>query len=133
MNVIRFDPWREFDALLKPLAARRTAGWVPAASISESADAYRIDMDLPAVAAEAVDVSVQERRLTISGKRTNDTPEGFEPVRDERRGGDFSRTFLLPKDASEDNIEASSRHGVLTVVIRKIEAAGPRKIEIVAA
>lgn len=133
MSVIRFDPWRDLDSLFRPLAARRPAAWVPAASVSQSAAAYRIDMDLPAVAAADVEVSVKERRLTISGRRGGEAPEGFEAVRAERPSGEFSRTFLLPKDASEDDIEASSRDGVLTVIIPKMQEAGPRRIEIVAA
>lgn len=133
MNVIRFDPWRELDALFRPQAARRPAAWVPAANVSQSAAAYRIDMDLPSVAAEDVEVSVKERRLTISGRRGSAAPEGFEAVRAERPAGEFSRTFLLPKDASSDNIEASSRDGVLTVIIPKAQEAQPRRIEIVAA
>jgi len=133
MNVIRFDPWREFDALFGPQAVRRSAAWVPAANVSQSAAAYRIDMDLPAVAAEDVEVSVKERRLTISGRRASATPEGFDAVRAERPTGEFSRTFVLPKDASPERIEASSRDGVLTVTIPKEKEAQPRRIEIVAA
>jgi len=133
MSVIRFDPWREFDALFRTPTGTRAGGWVPAASISESDDAYRIDLDLPAVAREDVEVSVRNRHLRISGKRRSDAPEGFESVRREHPAGEFSRTFVLPKNARVEDIEAKCLNGVLTVVIRKAAEAGPRRIEIEAA
>ena len=134
MSIVRFDPWREFDALLSGRPVRRVAErWVPSATVSEAADAYRIDLELPSVARDEVEVSVKDRVLTISGERKDPASDGWKVLRSERRVGAFSRSFRLPKNAREDAIEASAADGVLSVTIRKVEEAVPRRIEIAAA
>src|SRR5690606_15026177 len=71
--------------------------------------------------------------LTISGEKRQDREESDEKHRwhlSERRYGQFSRSFVLPRDVEQDNIEATFENGVLRVVIPKSERARRRKIEI---
>ena len=135
MNIVRFDPFRELDAFFGPRPQARASAPVAApATVSESARAYRIELELPAVDRDDVEVSVKDGVLTIAGERKHSSDEEWKVLRTERAGGaGFSRSFRLPKDAREDAIEASAANGVLTVLIGKAEAAGPRRIEIAAA
>lgn len=139
MSVVAWNPFREFETLLNPnryvpvdredeLTAR--PAWSPLADISETDRAYRIDIELPAVAAEAVDVSVKDGVLVISGERKSEREEGDRSHRVERRYGAFRKSFRLPENANEDAISAEAKHGVLYLTIEKREKEQPRAIEV---
>ena len=128
MSIVRFTPYFPAER------ARRAGGWTPAADVWETPEAYRIDLDIPSVSADAVDVMVEENVLIMSGERTR--PERTEGERDhrlERRYGRFTRRFRLPEDADPDAVEARVVHGVLEVRIAKREEHKPRRIEVNAA
>ncbi len=128
MSIVRFNPWWEIDRSLNP------GGWVPVADVWETPSAYRIDLELPAVAAEDVDVSVNEGVLEISGeRRPRERGEDERSHRVERRYGRFSRRFRLPENADEDAIRARVANGVLEVTIDKRAEHRPRRIEVIAA
>ena len=149
MRIVHWNPWREFDDGRAPLAERelrsrlftRVAGhpgeslsrseWLPPADITETEKAYRIDLEIPAVAAEDVTVSVKDGVLTVSGERKSES-ESDEGKRHrvERRRGKFSRTFRLPENVDEDGIEARCRDGVLYLTVAKKEKVQPRKIAV---
>ena len=127
MSIVRFNPY---------FADRRPApaGWVPAADIWETPDSYRIDLEIPSVAADAVDVSLDEGVLVMSGERSRpERDEGERNHRLERRTGRFSRRFRLPEDADAERISARVVAGVLEVSIAKREERKPKRIEVIAA
>jgi HSP20 family protein len=79
-----------------------------------------------------VDITVQDRVLTISGVRKveEETERGGYYVR-ERRHGSFSRSMTLPEGVNEENIRARFEDGVLEVVIQGAAAVRePRRIQI---
>ena len=107
--------------------------FVPTVNTREGRDAYHIDVDLPGVSKEDVDVSVDKNVLTISGKREskNEVKED-DYYRVESAYGKFSRSFTLPENVDVENIRAASADGVLEVVIPKLEVVKDttKKIEI---
>ena len=134
MNMVRWNPFREFEEMFGraptfPSEAGNDS-WFPAADISEDDKSYQIDLEIPAVARENVEVSVSDGVLTINGERTMEEKGDGKRHRVERRYGKFTRSFRLPENADEENIEASSRNGVLHLVINKREAEGPRVIDV---
>ena len=136
MNVVRWSPFRDFDnlfqALERPTPAIRRADWLPLVDIRESQSHYQIDVEVPAVAAEDLSVSVTDGVLNVSGERKaqeiND--EDGKVHRIERRHGKFVRNFQLPEDADVDSIAAEHRDGVLYLNIAKREAAVPKRIDV---
>ncbi len=134
-NIAHWNPWREFDDLFTRLSAPGEAlarsEWLPPVDISETEGAYHIDLEIPSVAPEQVEVSVKDGVLTVSGERVGES-EAHEGKRHrvERRWGRFSRSFRLPENVDEDAIEARSRDGVLYLTIAKKEKAQPRRIEV---
>ena len=149
MSIVHWNPWREFDRVRAGLAERelhsrlftRVAGapgeslaraeWLPPVDITETGNAYRIDVEIPAVAADDVNVSVKDGVLTVSGERKSqlESNEGRRH-RVERRWGKFSRSFRLPENVDEDSIEARAADGVLYLTVAKKEKAQPRRIEV---
>lgn len=136
MNVVHWNPWREFDELFTRLAGPTgetlaRSDWLPPVDITETEKAYLIDLELPAVPAEAVEVSVKDGVLTVSGERNSENrSDDGKRHRVERRWGKFSRSFRLPENVDEDAIEARSRDGVLYLTVAKKEKAQPRRIEV---
>ena len=139
MSIVRFNPWRDLDHLVARMgdaaAGTRAAGWVPPADVWETPSDYRIEIEIPAVSAEEVEIRLEEGVLTVEGERKRSEPEGDDCVRHraERRYGRFARSFRLPEQADDNAISASARDGVLAVVIAKRPENQRRRIEIQAA
>lgn len=127
------SPFRELDAFFDQVSGR-----APAASAGHSApiDAYRrgddvwVHVDLPGVAADSLDVSVERNVLTITGARSWERQDGDRLYLTERRSGTFRRQVTLGDGLDADRIEADYTDGVLTLRVPVAEQAQPRKIAI---
>ena len=106
--------------------------WSPSADIAEREDAYVVTADLPGVSREDLKVRVVGTVLTVSGERRSEKEdkeeENYHLI--ERTYGSFSRSFSLPSGVREDEIAASFKDGVLTVMLPKSEAAKAKEIEV---
>ena len=87
--------------------------------------------DLPGVAKEALDVRVEQNRLTIRGHARHGVPG--EAVYREYALVNFFRQFALSENVDQRQITAELKSGVLTVTLPKAEAAKPRQIAVQAA
>lgn len=145
MNVRRHEPWsllnqlsHEMNALIddrRPAGAdpssMATSDWVPAVDIREEPDRYLIHADVPGVDPEQIDISMENGVLTIRGERKHEAEEKREGYRRvERVRGSFYRRFSLPDTADAERVSASSRNGVLEIVIPKQEKVQPRRITV---
>jgi HSP20 family protein len=104
--------------------------WSPLADLSETDDAYVVNVELPGVRKDQVDVQLQDRELVISGEIQEPEEEKSRRRRSSRRTGRFEYRTFLPGDVRADAVTARLSDGVLTVTVPKSEAAKPRKIEI---
>ena len=124
MTVVRWDPFREFRY------AAATA-WVPPVDIYQSGDHELVlKAELPDMAREDIDITVENSVLTIKGeKRPGDVKEEqFHHL--ERRYGAFSRSFSLPPTVDSGKVGAEYKNGVLTVRLPLREEAKPRSIKV---
>ena len=88
------------------------------ADLSDSQTAYTYSLDLPGMDENDVEVAVESGRLVIRGEKQDDRKEkGDNYVFRERSFGQFERSFTLPANAREKDIEASFKKGVLAVKI----------------
>ncbi|WP_378741289.1 Hsp20/alpha crystallin family protein [Nocardia brasiliensis] len=106
-----------------------TGGWSPLADLSETEDAYLVEIDLPGVRREDVDIDLSGQDLTIQGEVKQTEHQGVFRRRT-RRTGQFTYRLTLPQNVDAEKVEASLANGVLTVRVPKSEAAKPRRIEI---
>lgn len=108
------------------------AGWMPRIDIADNREALRVTADLPGFEREAIDVTVQNGVLTISGERrdTEDSQNDADYRVRERRFGRFERSFSLPSGVDPDQIAAEYTNGVLTISLPKTENAKPRRVKI---
>ena len=122
------------NSLLEPIreAGGRIAEIIrPASQANSSTDAYTIDVELPGVKAEDVDVElVGADTLVLRGTKRDAREErgdGF--IFSERTYGSFQRAFQIPGDVDTEQIDADFADGVLTVKLpRKAEAGRSIKV-----
>lgn len=105
----------------------------PVADIYEADDGITLVLEMPGVAAEGIDVSIDKRVLTIRGRSRIERPENYRQVYAEYAEGDYERVFSLPQEIDVERIEASCRHGVLTLKLPKAAESQPRQISVRAA
>ena len=100
-----------------------------AVDIHETESGYSVKADFPGLSRDEIDVSVDNNVLTISAEYKDEAEEkdGTRLIRQERRVGQYSRSFNLGKDIDESAIEAEFDNGVLTLQIPKGDVAPARK------
>lgn len=90
--------------------------WEPAADIRETGEEIRVDVDLPGVDQQDMEISLHQGVLEIRGeRRAPPPPDGETCTRRERRYGRFARTFLLTAPIQAERITATVDRGVLTI------------------
>lgn len=105
------------------------APWVPLADVAETDDAYTVEVELPGVRKDQVNVELNDRELVIGGEIPEPAEEG-ERRRRSRRTGRFEFRTILPGEVNPEGVSANLSDGVLSVRIPKAEEAKPRRIEI---
>jgi HSP20 family protein len=103
----------------------------PLLDVEESDDAFTLHVELPGVAADDVEVSLEDDVLTVSGERrfyADRETDGFRRI--ERSFGRFHRSVRLPDRVDADRVRATHRDGVLMISVPKAEDAKPRRIAV---
>jgi HSP20 family protein len=108
---------------------RQERMFLPAVDIHETDQAVVVEADMPGVAADGIDVTVENDTLTIHGRVAGEAPEGYQPAYSEYDTGDYHRTFALSNKIDAEAIEATMRNGVLTLTLPKVRPAH-KKIEV---
>jgi HSP20 family protein len=94
--------------------------WNLALDVVDRDDKYVVRADLPGLKPEEVKIDVEDDLLTISAEHEESEEEKKDDyVRRERRYGAFSRSMNLPKGVTADQIEATTKDGVVEVSIPK--------------
>jgi HSP20 family protein len=102
----------------------------PLADIFENQDGITIELEMPGVTKEHVEINYEEGNLYIDGKIDLKKYDGLSPIYTEYNVGHFVRSFSLSKDLDVDNIKASVADGVLILIIPRAPEKKPRKIEL---
>ena len=123
---------REIDRLFEDTFARDGNTWMPAVDIKESNNDLRLDLELPGLKPEDVEITTDNGVLTIRGEKRSERKEGeeqrFHLV--ERSYGSFLRSFTLPQGIDENQIQADFENGILSIHIPKAALPQPKKIQI---
>lgn len=100
--------------------------WAPAINVCQDDQQYCVVVDIAGVKADEIDLTVEDKHLTISGYRQ--TPHPTEKTGSVRMHhmeidhGPFSRTMELPGDVAQEDVEACYRQGFLWIRIPKIKS-----------
>lgn len=106
-----------------------TAALTPRADAWESSDELMIELSLPGVNPDDVDIVFEQDTLTIQGNFQN-SEEGRNWVLRERPRGTFRRRFTLQVPVDVEKVEANYQNGILSLRLPKSEVVKPRKISV---
>lgn len=125
-----WDPFQEMDRLFSTFAGNaRQSGGMPM-DLFRTGDHYVLSMDLPGVDPGTIDVSVEDRTLTVRAERSQRSDTDAQWLVRERPTGTFARQLTVGRGLALDRISASYADGVLSLTIPVSEEAKPRRIEV---
>ena len=101
---------------------------VPPASVIEAGDGYTLEVEMPGVNEDGLDISIENNELTVVG-RSLPTVEGT-LIHHESRPENFRRAFELDPSIDAEKISAKIEQGLVTLTLRKAEHVKPRKIAV---
>ena len=101
----------------------------PPATVLENADGYMLEVEMPGVNKENLEMWVENNELTITGRRSIPAVEGT-LIHRESRTENFRRTFELDPSIDAEKISAKIEQGVVSLTLPKAEQVKPRKITV---
>ena len=125
-----FGPLSELTNRMDWLREEMEPSFLPPLNVWEEGDTLKVDVEIPGVKLEDVEVSFDKGELTIKGEKKVEFQESAAVHRRERRAGSFTRTMTIPWEIKADDVRADFKDGILTVSLPKAEAAKPRKVEV---
>jgi HSP20 family protein len=105
-------------------------GWSPAADVYATARGYVLEIELPGLARDSIDIQVDGRELTVRGERHPLGGRSATYHRLERHYGPFARSFRFDADVDADGIEAEVCDGVLKLRVPKARARSGRRVPV---
>lgn len=103
---------------------------LPYMTLEDAGEKFLLRAELPGMSEKDVEISATVNSLTLRGQRKSDPPQGYTVHRKERSDFQFARTFALPVRIDADKVEATMKHGVLTLVLPKAPEAQPKQIAV---
>lgn len=134
MAIMRWQPFRDFDRFFEDdfvpvIPFGRMHG--PAVDVSETETEVTVEMAVPGIEREKLDITVENNVLTVSSQHEEENEEkGKHFYRKEIRRGAFQRSVALPAEVKGDEANATMENGVLKIVLPKSERAKPKKVQI---
>ena len=116
----------EIHAMFEELIHRpwSTVRWNPPVDVRENQDAFVLEMDLPGVKAEEIQVLVDGKTISIEGRRQLAQCDEATTHLCERPDGRFTRAFEFEGEIDNEGIESRWQDGVLTVTVPKTKTRG---------
>ena len=99
------------------------------ASVKEIGDGYMLEIEMPGVKKDGLEISIENNELTIIGRRSFPPMEGT-LIHRESRSENFRRIFELDPSIDADKISAKIDQGLVTLTLPKAEHVKPRRIAV---
>lgn len=144
MAILKQDPFRDLLALRERMnrifeESLRGQGeeeiyratWTPPVDIYDSGEGLVIEVDVPGVPRDQIQISVEDHVLRLQGERGARTEVKEDQYhRRERPYGRFARSFTLPANLDSEEISAAVRDGVLVITVPRKAQSKPRQIQV---
>jgi HSP20 family protein len=119
------------DEFFNDAVHTRRDSFMPTIDIAETETAYNIDVQLPGMKKEDINIEMENGRLTISGERKFENEENGKTWRKvESQYGSFARSFQLPENVESDSIKATYTDGILKLNVTKSKEQMKKQIQI---
>jgi HSP20 family molecular chaperone IbpA len=99
-------------------------------AVSDEGSAWVLRAELPGLSEKDVELTVNSESVTLRAERKVEQPAKHTVHRRERPSYRVARTFTLGTKIDPERVEATMKHGVLTVRLPKAAEAQPRKIQV---
>jgi HSP20 family protein len=117
-------------APVKAEAGQRVEYFTPVVNLHQDADGFTLEVEMPGVGKQGVEVTVEDGKLILGGHRTAASNDFGQALYRERKMGEYRRVFDLDPSIDTARISARIEQGLLTVHLPKTEAVKPRKITV---
>ncbi len=135
-----WNPWRDLARVQREMdqifqrAGRPAAEVDPPVDVWVGEDEATVRAELPGVAPDGIEISIEDDVLCLRGNRKVEAPAGEARWHlREREGGDFRRKLRLPFRIDSRAVAARFSDGILEVKLPRAEADKPRRIAVQAA
>lgn len=109
------------------------SGWSPTLDLFDEKDDLVVNLELPGLKKEDIQISLQDGVLSVSGERKHDAEnKDGKTFRSERYFGKFQRSVTLPTLVDGSKVKAAYKDGILSITLPKAEGAKSRQIEVTA-
>ena len=107
-------------------------GLAPRLDVVERENEFVVQAEMPGIARDDIEVTLENGILTISGECRNEKEEtnGSRLIRQERQYGKYVRSLRLGKGVDEKNVKANYKDGILELTLPKSEEVKPKKINV---
>lgn len=102
----------------------------PRHEVTETPEAYGLAVELPGVAKDGLELSVDHEQIRVFARRAWTKPEGWNALHRETRDAAFELVLAHERAIDADKVHAELRDGLLRVSLPKAEALKPRKISV---
>jgi HSP20 family protein len=142
MTLVKWEPFRDLmamqdrmtrlidETLSRIMKEEVSQGvWSPPVDILERGNEVVLKIDLPGLSQNEIEVRVEENNLIVQGERRfikEALDENY--IQMERPYGTFRRVFNIPRAIDQENIKASSKDGVLRVILPKRQGAQLKQV-----
>lgn len=104
----------------------------PVSRVDENDEAFTLTLELPGVTEKGIDLSLEERTLSVTAENTVETFKDYTLVLSEIPEMRYRAAFELPERVDTAGIKAAHKNGLLVLTLPKREAVKPRRIAITA-
>ncbi len=110
--------------------ATRETHWVPVAEVIETSNAFRIQIELPGLTCDDVEVHAGEQAIRITGERKLTPDQDAKMLSCERIYGPFERWIALPFRVETKDLDLTFVNGVLNIHVAKKKNNSLEPVEI---
>jgi HSP20 family protein len=126
-RLMDLDAWYGFP----PSLAVNEGLWHPTMDIYNRGDNLVVELEIPGIEEEDIDISIEQDHLIVKGsrKQSSEHKEG-DRYYTERSYGEFHRVVHLPASVDEDKVTASLKEGLLTITLPKTKKEAGKKVKV---
>ncbi|NEQ50692.1 MAG: Hsp20/alpha crystallin family protein [Leptolyngbya sp. SIO3F4] len=111
---------QQLDTIFEDLSPTTTTDWIPAVDLVDAGDNYVLEVVLPGLKADDINIEASRKSITLSGERAAiEYGDDKTVLRRERRYGSFRRVVNLPVAVDHEEVSADYANGILTVHVPK--------------
>ncbi len=131
-NGLLYGGWnRLWNELGREMERSGEGSLSPRAEVVEDGEGYHFSFEMPGLKAGSMDVQIEDGALIVEADRERaEWPKESTTRVSERSYGKLHRAFELPDDARNEDIHASYRDGILSVMVPKRPESKPLKVKV---